>query len=212
MKKFSALFLMLLISSFACCGYNSFITSKNQDTAIVGDTGTPSNSGTPSGPGNPGANSQTSKMTVTFYGFTDNDDGNGKFTTSVIAYPKKDGFPTHHNGTTEGAGTYNDPITFATGKKAIDDGTFPVGSIIYVPFLQKYFMLEDECASCKTDHVDLFLGRTHDPNEKRGGPTEQCENKLTPDGKVDIILKPSSSLPVDTTALFENGQCTGRIH
>jgi hypothetical protein len=231
MKNFSFLLLMLLMSAFACIGYNSYIMSKTQNittigntgvTGNTGDTGTPdnttpgnpANAGTPSNPVNPGANSQTIQMYVTSYGFNDNDNGAGQYSTGVIAYPKKEGNPTHHDVATEGTGTYADPITFAAGIKAINGGTFPVGSILYVPFLQKYFMLEDQCAECDKDlngqkyHIDLYMGPADHPSSQ--GPLYDCEGKIT--RNTAVILKPASNLPVDTNPLFQNNQCTAHPH
>src|SRR2546429_1346749 len=235
MKNFSASLLMLLMCLLACFGYNSYIISTTSNTSIVGSSGTPGDSGTsgnpsipqvpgdsgtsgnpgiPQAPGNPGANSQTIKMYVTSYGFNDNDNGAGQFSTGVIAYPKKEGNPTHHNVSTEGAGTYADPITFAAGKQAINKDVFPVGSILYVPFLQKYFMLEDQCAECDDQlngekyHIDLYMGPADHPSNK--GTLYACEAKIT--RNTDVVLKPASNLPVDTTPLFKNNQCTAHIH
>lgn len=238
MKTFSSLFLMLLMSVIACIGYNSYIMSKTPNAFIVnntgntgtpnttGDTGNASNTGTPNTTGNagtpnttgnpinPGPNSQTIQMYVTSYGFNDNDNGAGQYSTGVIAYPKSEGNPTHHNIATEGTGTYADPITFAAGIKAIKGGTFPVGGILYVPFLQKYFMLEDQCAECDKDlngqkyHIDLYMGPADHPSNQDS--LYSCEEKLT--RNTDVILKPASNLPVDTNPLFQNNTCTAHVH
>ena len=64
---------------------------------------------------------------ATFYGWADNSPPGG-----AIAYPKSDGNPTVHE-TAGGSGTYADPITFATDKAEL-----PVGTLLYVPFIEKY--------------------------------------------------------------------------
>ena len=202
---------------FACIGYNSYILSKSVNYNLSTDPdrfAKPAKPAKPKGPIDTGANSHTIQMYVTSYGFNDNDNGAGQFSTSVIAYPKKEGNPTHHDVTTEGAGTYDDPITFAAGIKAIKGGTFPVGSILYVLFLQKYFMLEDQCAECDKDlngakyHIDLYMGPSDHPSSQ--GPLYDCEGKIT--RNTDVVLKPASNLPVDTNPLFQNNQCTAHIH
>lgn len=76
-------------------------------------------------------------MRVTSYGWNDNDPPSAE-----IAYPKSDGYPTKDNSATEGQGTYKDPITFATDKRDID-----IGTMVYDPFLRKYFIMEDLCES-----------------------------------------------------------------
>ncbi|MGH7434474.1 MAG: hypothetical protein ACRENE_02285, partial [Polyangiaceae bacterium] len=90
---------------------------------------------------------------VTFYGWADNSPPGG-----AIAYPMNGGFPTLHD-TAGGTGTYADPITFAT-----DKSEFPVGTRLYVPFIEKYVMMEDDCVECDSDwttshkwHVDLWM-------------------------------------------------------
>jgi len=87
----------------------------------------------------------------TSYGYNDNDDGN--YGTAQIAYPQI------HSIATEDLGTYSQPVTFAT-----DQNEFAPGTIIYVPHLEKYFIMEDGCVECTSDwnnriyHVDLWMG------------------------------------------------------
>ncbi len=49
-------------------------------------------------------------------------------------------------------GTYQDPITVATHK-----GSFKPGTRMYVPFAKKYLIVEDECATCAPDHIDIWM-------------------------------------------------------
>jgi 3D (Asp-Asp-Asp) domain-containing protein len=144
------------------------------------------------------ADSQTVNVNVTSYGYNDNDDGNGHFGTAVIAYPQI------HSQATEDLGTYDQPTTFAT-----DPGEFAPGTRIYVPYLQKYFIMEDGCAECSSDwqngvyHVDLWMG----PASSQPEPAlDDCEGSITQSS--DIIVNPDPGLPVDTTPMFSNGQCT----
>ena len=91
--------------------------------------------------------SETIEAETTFYGARDNCPPGGD-----IAYPdlhKEAG----------GNGTYTNPITYAGCK----DATKP-GSIIYVEFLQKYFIMEDDCEECDHEwrtvkhwHFDLWM-------------------------------------------------------
>jgi len=132
-------------------------------------------------------------MKVTFYGFDDNDPPSAE-----IAHPG-----TRHDKATEGTGRYDDPITLA-----VSEGRFDVGTIVYVPYLQKYFVMEDDCATCEDDQVDLWMG----PNDSRSGPAlTECQEKLTRED-ADVIENPDPTLPVDTTPLFINGQCTAQVH
>jgi 3D (Asp-Asp-Asp) domain-containing protein len=160
-------------------------------------------------------NEKNVQVATTSFGFPDNDDGSGHYGTAVIAFPKSDGYPTIHNQATEGTGTYNDPITFAAyiGDTEGDNATFPPGTRIYVPFLHKYFILEDQCAGCNNVkngnayHIDLWLG----PSQPGANDTEQsivsCEGQITHDS-VTIIMNPTTTHPVDTTPIYKNGQCT----
>ncbi|EST27294.1 hypothetical protein [Streptomyces roseochromogenus] len=163
-------------------------------------TGTPDTSGHLHGARS--SESQTVNVNVTSYGYNDNDDGNGHYGTAQIAYPQI------HSEATEDLGTYDQPSTFAT-----DPGEFAPGTRIYVPYLQKYFIMEDGCAECSSDwqngihHVDLWMG----PASMQPEPAlDDCEGSVTQNA--DIIADPDPGLPVDTTPLFSDGQCTAVHH
>ena len=78
--------------------------------------------------------STTHSFYVTLYGWPDNSPPGAD-----IAYPKNGGYPTLHNSA-GGTGTYADPITYASDKSET-----PAGTKIYVPRVQKYFIMEDDC-------------------------------------------------------------------
>lgn len=141
----------------------------------------------------------------TSYGYNDNDDGSGNYGTAVIAYPSS-----RHPIATEGLGTYADPITFATDPREI-----PSQTIIYVPYLQKYFIMEDECVECTADwnngkkwRVDLFMGGN--TSMQPAAALAECESSVT---RNDIMyVNAGPGYPVDTTPLFSGGVCTARVH
>ena len=89
-------------------------------------------------------------VVVTFYGAADNDPpGSTEIATRT----------THHQEA-GGTGTYADPLSLAADPRAIQ-----VGTRVYYPPLQKYFVMEDDCAQCITDwrssrtpHIDLWTG------------------------------------------------------
>lgn len=140
------------------------------------------------------ANQDTISMYVTFYGWPDNSPPG-----AAIAYPVI-------HSQAGGTGTYNDPVTFAT-----DQNEFPPGTIVYVPFLSKYFIMEDDCAQCDSDwensqsyHIDLWTGGDGSNADQQ----IQCEDFLT-HNSADVIVNPPSDLSVDTTPLFDpnTGAC-----
>ena len=133
------------------------------ESAEVGADSAPVLDSSPTGEASPGSSDadadsrqdagESMSVYATFYGWADNSPPGG-----AIAYPKSDGYPTVHD-TAGGAGTYADPITFAT-----DESEFPVGTILYVPFIEKYVVMEDDCVECDSDwtsahkwHIDLWM-------------------------------------------------------
>ncbi len=159
---------------------------------------------------------------ITWYGFNDNScQIESEHNCNTIAYPKSDGYPVLHDIATEGTGTYSDPSTFATA--ADDSGKnaeFAPGTIIYVPEVRKYFIMEDQCYECgqewsaqKSYHVDLWMGPSYGSNNDS---LMSCEDQLTLGeayhGTGQIVINPPSNLAVDTTPLFTNDQCTAKTY
>lgn len=158
---------------------------------------------------------QTVSVVVTFYGFNDNSgETENQHGSADIAYPRSDGYPTLHNLATEGAGTYNDPVTFAV--RPDDQATFPIGSVAYFPLVHKYFIMEDECGDTDpggclngTHHTDLWFGPQYASDSTALG---DCEDNSTPGSSVVAVINPVSTYPVDTTTMFQNNQCTIHLY
>lgn len=143
-------------------------------------------------------------VTITFYGYPDNDDGDGHYGTAVIAHRLRwqdrrrflgdDGLPI-----AGGSGTYDDPITAAASR---GNRYFPPGTMVYVPHLAKYFLVEDECATCSYDEwLDLWMESSSDSDPRL---VEARQSDLTGDVAVrwPVVIDPTAGLPVDQTPLF----------
>jgi hypothetical protein len=132
----------------------------------------------------------TKTATITFYGWPDNDPP-GK----AIAHPV-----IHQQA--GGDGTYCNPTTFATERS--NNAAIPYGTKIYVPFLKQYFVREDDCApsgppvgsgnnGCYKLWFDLWIGGNGTSNTNA---VVNCEDTLTPNAKVSVIVDPDENLPV----------------
>jgi hypothetical protein len=98
---------------------------------------------------------------MTWYGFNDNScTTENQHDCNDIAFPGLG--PKKHMVATEGAGTYDDPVTCAAsaqGNSGTSDNessgaaTATPGTIIYNPEVQKYFIVEDSCAECYEDYA-----------------------------------------------------------
>ncbi len=159
---------------------------------------------------------KTITATITWYGYNDNSGTTeNQHGSAIIAYPKNAGYPTLHNLATEGKGTYTDPVTFAAPNKDLKS-SFPIGSVIYVPLVKKYFIMEDQCGDtdpqgCQngTNHADLWMGPQSASNTTK---LDDCEGNATPNSSSKVIINPSSSLSVDTTTMFKNNKCTIHLY
>lgn len=135
------------------------------------------------GPASPARAADELDVQVTLYGWPDNSPPG-----DTIDCPQ---IHDHADGT----GTFDDPITFATGND--QDDVMPCGTIIYVPFLKKYFIREDSCATCDGPWTDLWAGGDDSTAQAVLG----CEDSLTRDD-VTISINPDDGLDVDTTPIF----------
>ena len=149
------------------------------------------------------------KVYLTYYGWYDNTPPG-----CAIAYPDI-------HQCAGGTGTYSDPITFASDKSEIKEGTK-----IYVPRVEKYFIMEDDCTECDQDwsgqgpdggpklwHFDLWIGG----DSGNEFDAINCEDALTlSDSNGDpymeaVDLNPPSNETVSSAPLFntKTGECYG---
>ena len=144
---------------------------------------------------------------VTFYGYPDNDDGSGHFGTNIIADPLGQRRHTNAQGDpiAGGTGTFADPITAAASQ---GNTILPPGTLVYIPGLKKYFLVEDICGGCSTEWLDLWMESNAGSN---ASAVMQCENNWTgdPSQLKQIWVNPPPGLEVDTTAFFNTAtnQC-----
>jgi hypothetical protein len=166
------------------------------DVGRAGD-GSASDAGQPADAahGADGAAGTTYTMYVTFYGWEDNSPPGG-----AIAFARSDGHPTVHD-MAGGTGSYADPLTLATDRLEL-----AVGTIVYLPFLQKYAVMEDDCAECDTDwasgmkrHVDVWMNSNGTETAKA---LYACEDQWTRDAS-SVEVDPPSDRTVDLSPLFD---------
>jgi len=87
--------------------------------------------------------------------------------------------------------------------------------VVYVPFLQKYFIMEDLCGQCSKDwangkcHMDMWIGPQASVNPHG---LAACEDHVT-QSSTPIYVNPPNNFQVDTTPIFSSsGQCTAVFH
>jgi hypothetical protein len=135
---------------------------------------------------------------MTNYGFNDNScQIETMHNCATIAYP---GFgPKQHQEATEGAGTYDDPITAAasgdnggTGQLYSQGGaTLAPGTIIYNPMTQKYYVMEDQCAECTADYNCKY--DDDEPKGTAGDPPAAGSCKTNQFLHIDFWMGPTVS-------------------
>jgi len=132
---------------------------------------------------------------LTFYGWPDNDPpGN------ALAYPRRSNTGAVHN-TAGGTGTYEDPVSMAT-----DPSEWQVGTRFYIPFLQKYVVMEDWCAGCvrnwrqqRRHHIDVWMNSNARVNRSA---LVDCQHRWTRPS-VPTELNPPPDRTVDLRPLFD---------
>lgn len=171
-------------------------TPATADAGAPGDTGAsepdaapapPPPAATEAPPAPPPPPAKYVKHDVTFYGWADNSPpGAG------IRYPKV-------HPTAGGTGTYDDPLTFAT-----DAGEFAPGTILYLPYIEKYIVMEDSCTKCTSDwkagvaHIDVWMTSS----DSFPSALLSCENAWTRDG-VSVEIDPPRGRKVTVAPLFD---------
>jgi hypothetical protein len=117
-----------------------------------------------------------------------------------------------------GTGTYNDPITLAVGHSIVggkDILDYPAGTKFYLPYLQKYAIVEDTCGDgsapqngpCHTGYqgnvwIDIYV----DGQNVSRSSSDDCMDTLT--GVHTIIKNPDASHTVKVGSITGTGCLT----
>lgn len=138
------------------------------------------------------------QLKMTFYGAPDNDPPCSR----AIAYSRSwDNRTLHHEA--GGTGTYEDPLTVAVVTRA-QGGQWDPGTRMYVPSLRKYLIVEDECATCSHDQIDVWMESNC---ECPSAVVLRCEETWTPDTPIEVDIDPPPGRPVDTSPFFDVISC-----
>jgi hypothetical protein len=145
------------------------------------------------------SHARTVQAFMTLYGYVDNSPPG-----RAIAHPC-----TH--GVAGGTGTFADPVTFATD-------VHEVGWChrLYVPYMKRYFIHEDECAECDHDWVKLHKyrfdmwagGDSRSTRNPERSALLGCEDTWTRAASINdsnnpnVTINPPPNLPVSTRAIF----------
>ncbi|KAI8951679.1 hypothetical protein F4801DRAFT_543980 [Xylaria longipes] len=108
---------------------------------------------------------------VTFYGYPDTHDDND-CSPAYVAKNCDNPDGTARNWLAGGDGSWSNPLSMA--------GNFEPCSIIYVPYLHKYGIVDDACPTCAGDLLDVWVeSGCYDDHDK----VIQCEYDMTPADK-----------------------------
>jgi hypothetical protein len=153
---------------------------------------------------------------MTNYGFNDNScQVETDHNCGNIAYPGLG--PMQHQAATEGAGTYDDPITAAAAADNTGNGqnesqggaTLSPGTIIYNPITQKYYIMEDQCAECTADYNCQY--DDDQPSGTAGDPPSACSTNQY--FHIDFWMGPTvSQLDPSNLLTCENNSSVGDVY
>lgn len=168
---------------------------------------TPTPSPTPTAPAQSGSEI-TFKAYVTAYTYWDNTPPGSADIALPVLHSKAGG-----------TGTYNDPITLAVGhviSGGKDTPDFPKGTKFYMPYLQRYFIVEDVCGDggspqngpCHTGYpssAKAWLDIWIDGKSGSNSASQSCANAVT--DVHTVIQNPASNYKVMVGPVF-NGSCS----
>jgi len=182
-------------SQYGYCGTGEAYCGSSTPSPTSAPTSAPTSKPTskPTSAPSGGSGTTINNVLITSYGYDDNSPPSAEIA-----------FPGLHSEAEETNGEYSNPCTFAS-----NSAEFPPGTIIYVPHVQKYYIMEDDCTECDEDwsngkhHVDLWIGPDSSSNSNA---LYACEDAVTVNNG-QVIKNPPSNLTVNTTKIFINGKC-----
>ena len=139
---------------------------------------------------------------MTLYGYADN---------SPPGTDDRPSLPSAGTARPVGWGPYTDPVTFATDVEELG-----WCQIIYVPYMKRYFIHEDECSQCDTDWSTRTstastcgregtpgrdVSRRRVPSTPVRAPGQRADSVTDPDDPT-IMIDPPVGLPVTTAPIF----------
>ena len=151
---------------------------------------TPSDTPTDTGTPTPEPAGTTLQVWLTGYSWFDNDPPGS----AAIAYPQ-----IHDQA--GGSGTYTDPVTLAVGR-----GGWTPGTLVYLPSIHRYAIVEDLCGSCAQGHngltwIDVYVNGQAAGNDS----ADDCMGRLT--AVVEAVLNPGPGLPVVEGPISDEEGC-----
>ncbi|RYP92193.1 hypothetical protein DL770_001700 [Monosporascus sp. CRB-9-2] len=150
--------------------------------------------------------------TITFFGYPDNCDTTGCYCSPEgcqVAYNCQNPDGSFRNFVPGGDGSWGNPLSMAFTA----GGSYEECGIVYLPYLQKYGILDDSCSVCEQDHLDVWV---ESACSDEADNVCECENTLTPDGQQTvyhgITSDPGSVFPVNTAPLYDQASqtCSGQ--
>lgn len=132
---------------------------------------------------------------ITGYTFHNNDPANSRALAHSTEWNDK-ALHTESGGT----GTWEDPTTVAT-----TPGTWEVGTRFYIPHLDRYFIMENDCATCgdRDPWLDVWIGGDE---QDSAAATYACAEQIT--GDFEFIVGPEPDYPVVAGPLYDSATDT----
>jgi hypothetical protein len=145
---------------------------------------------------------------ASFYGYNDNSCATeANHGCSQIASPST------HQFATQGSGTYNDPSTCASSDTTDPGHTFEMsgnvtlmpGTMVYLPEVQQYFVMEDSCLECGDEYACMLSSNDTTPGET---PPAGCQPGANL--HIDFWLGPNDSA-LTGQALTDLNNCEANL-